>query len=482
MVNKQVHRCGFRSCVVALLLLVIALVSGQFVLPAFANTVRLYTSVLTDLQSDAEFNVADYPAVSNDYSIQLIQIAESSDGELFVYTYQPCMGSRIMPATDINMSLNDTVEGTKLYSLQLIDFVGVFAKYLVKGVTVSSDSVRYYTLSTIYRNWYKDVDSASVRDNTVNGVGFPVGWLWMATTEGDTVTYSATATELIRVYEEYLFMLRFSDGFKFHNIKSCDAHFLSFNTDKPVTHIFEAKLEFVTRDYTKVKGQSAKYSDPVKHEVTLLDTDVFSFKGAQFDRIERTADFLENSAVNLDDEDRQLLASRMWIFDFYETNYQSDFGGDDILWWMFVPFYGQYKFVKDAITTRGTLVTEAVVLRLKYAYDGQIYDVGVVSNKQSGSNTPRNLQKTFWETLGNLFGVSPSKAKTIFIVVVIVIALAILLPVLSAIFPVFGQVLAMIFKGLGIGLLWLLKGLWWLICLPFKGIAALVRKIKEKQG
>ena len=42
------------------------------------------------------------------------------------------------------MSLSESVDGTQLYGLTLINSDGVFCKYKVNGVTVSSDVVRYY--------------------------------------------------------------------------------------------------------------------------------------------------------------------------------------------------------------------------------------------------------------------------------------------------------------------------------------------------
>ncbi len=56
---------------------------------ALAASEKEYTNVLDDLQQDGNFNEHDYLINEKDYSISVIQIAESTDGELFVYTYQP---------------------------------------------------------------------------------------------------------------------------------------------------------------------------------------------------------------------------------------------------------------------------------------------------------------------------------------------------------------------------------------------------------
>ena len=84
---------------------------------------------------------------------------------------------------------------------------------------------------------------------------------------------------------------------------------------------------------------------------------------------------------------------------------------------------------------------------------------------------------SLWEWLSRLTGIP----EWVWKLLAAIIPLAILLPILSAIFPVVGQVLALIFGALLKAFMWLLKGILWLVLLPFKGIAALVRKIKDKK-
>ena len=52
---------------------------------AYAESGVTYSSVLDDLKKDGSFDESHYPAVADDYSLKLIQIAESVDGELFLY-------------------------------------------------------------------------------------------------------------------------------------------------------------------------------------------------------------------------------------------------------------------------------------------------------------------------------------------------------------------------------------------------------------
>ena len=78
---------------------------------AYADTV-IYTNVLEDLQKDKNFNIEDYPVNDKDYSLKVIQVAESSAKELFIYVYQPCSPNEDLKATTIRLSttINDNAK------------------------------------------------------------------------------------------------------------------------------------------------------------------------------------------------------------------------------------------------------------------------------------------------------------------------------------------------------------------------------------
>ena len=59
---------------------------------------------MEDLLKDENFGRNAYPAVADDYSLKIIQIAESSDKELFIYVYQPSHDTKDLTATAVNMS------------------------------------------------------------------------------------------------------------------------------------------------------------------------------------------------------------------------------------------------------------------------------------------------------------------------------------------------------------------------------------------
>jgi len=87
MEKRKLHKRFFAVLAVMLLILPLFL-TGAAGVTAFAAETD-YTDALEDLQKDENFNVEEYPDNAKDYSIQVIQIAESTAGELFIYTYQP---------------------------------------------------------------------------------------------------------------------------------------------------------------------------------------------------------------------------------------------------------------------------------------------------------------------------------------------------------------------------------------------------------
>ena len=114
MKSKRMNK-GLIGIVFSLFLLISTFLGGLVSFPVSA-AVSKYTGVLEDLQKDSAFDASAFPDNEVDYrkseyakkfdfySIHLIQIAESANKELFLYTYQP--SQKILPlfAKSVNMS------------------------------------------------------------------------------------------------------------------------------------------------------------------------------------------------------------------------------------------------------------------------------------------------------------------------------------------------------------------------------------------
>ena len=83
---------------------------------ATETSATTYTDVLEDLQTDENFDESKYYANSEDTSLSVIQIAESSNGELFVYVYRPsALENNNCQAKQLSLSTNyDDISNQKI--------------------------------------------------------------------------------------------------------------------------------------------------------------------------------------------------------------------------------------------------------------------------------------------------------------------------------------------------------------------------------
>lgn len=484
MTNKRRLNSVYMA-VLALCLFAFGVLGGRQMLSAFAKEEKTYTNVLADLQKDSTFSLIDYPERDMDYlqdkknlHLQVIQIAESTSGELYLYTYQPCQKVYPLTATEINMSLAETVDGTSLFPLTLLNTNGVFCKYLVNAVTVSSDETRYYNITSIYRDYIESIDDETGNDNTRNGVVYSVGKVFKAETKDGVTSYSAKKVDVIQILNPYAGFLSYYDGlhwdFLFDVSHYTDVHFIAFDTDYPIDLLQEVDISYYTQSYEHSKlKQKWTYGDTVKvPNITLTGEQTGGnaadgFLGIEYTwkRIQKSADF--KKSVELSEEAQKEVDKTKWVLVFLET-----------------PFTEQKVSTMAGHDTiqKGTKVSEVTILRLKFVTGGKTYNLGTVSDKITESEDPVGGEKPLgWldklcKWLEQITGVPAFVWK----IIICSLPFLILLPILSAVFPVVGQILTVVLKAIGIAFVWLCKGLWWLICLPFRGIAALVRKIKKE--
>ncbi len=463
----------YKKIILVILLVCLALsmfcLFGQAIDLAYADTPNS-TNVLEDLQKDENFNIEDYLDKSDDYSIQVIQIAESTAKELLIYTYQPCQRTCYIVATCINMSLSEEVKDTKLYELEMLSNEGVFCKYKVNDVKVADTDYRYYNIISIYRAWNKDYDEDSGNDNTINEVAFNVGKLFKASTVNGKVTYTHEFEEIIEIINPYVDFLRYSNGFWLAS-GACDSHYIAFDTDKQIDKLMEASISYEYRSahsqvgmnegttYGPIQKPGPKILKETDKGQTIEYGNPWFTKNFEWDRIQSVETFKKTE--KLKPETEKNLEGTKWVLRFYETSFNTFWDGT-----------GGY--------TDYTEITNVTILRLKFITNGRLYDLGAVSNKITGDNIPgggeHNAVDPFrWlKDLAEKLGIP----IWVFVLIIVLIILAIALPILSLIFPIVGQVLKVVFKALCKAVEWILKAIIWIIALPFKGIALLINKIK----
>ena len=435
--------------------------AAQVPVIAKAESTVTYTNVLEDLQRDSSFSKENYPEKATDYSLQLIQLAESSDKELFVYVYQPSGQLKGLVASSINISttINDAVSYHN-YKLELLNADGVFFKYKVSDFVVKDDAVRYYAITSVYRKWDKTIDPATGNDNTVTEVNYNVSKQYAFGTINGKPYVNCVDIDTIVVTDKFVGFVRYENGFTLYN-SACDSHFVAFNTDKPIDKLLEADVYYTTQSYnwnwtafvgeketfgTKQDNYSyLKYTDKVEH------TGEGWFAGTyKWDRIQTVDDFISGEkrenifhgavldvkvSTKLTDAALNELKGKKWVLRFTETAYS------------FTPDYtgtgSQYS--------SSTVVGDVTILRLKFETDGITYNLGTIDNKQTGGKDPSN--KTDIDVSLNDTG------KKLAALIMLILAIILLAPVLPYIF----------------------KAVVWIVMLPINGIAALIKAIKRKR-
>lgn len=469
------------------LIAMIFIIATYLIIPvAVANADRtdIYSNVIDDLRKDSNFDASAYRMNVLDYSLHLIQVAESVENEVFVYLYQPSGQIVNLTASSINISTTSYLEPDyKNYKLELVSSSGVFFKYLVKDITVSSAPVRYYTITSVYRPFDASYDKGYPEH--VTEVNFDVSKQFCFGTLNNEYVCSVSDIETITVTDKFVGLVRYFGGYHLFGSGSCDSHFVAFNTDKDIDRLYEADVYYTSQNYHLSDNNSLvdwlfpdqlDFYDIEEHYANLTYTQKNEFVGAgwghptySWDRIQTVDQFLEENTsyknvysgaildVNVSnyitDEGKKSLEGKKWVLRFAETSYS-----------------------ESSLSTTGrdiiaTVVGNVTILRLKFESDGQMYNLGVIDNKQSGSNDPINGSTTDIDVVFNVFDWLAEKTgipRWAWIMIAIAIPLAILLPVLSIFFPAFRAILATIFKGIV-----------WLILLPFKGIKALIEKIKD---
>ncbi len=480
---------------IAVLLLLFAMILTMFggVGQTYAAEIT-YSNVLDDLQKDSNFNVADYPAIDNDYGLQVIQIAINKERrEMYVYTYQPCQGSFPLTATSIKMSGTDKmgfeiedyeelaeVDKPHLYGLTLLNTNGVFCKYKVDGLKVATAErgvAELFNIASIYRLWNKDIDIGPVADNTISEVDIPVGKLFSYICKNGNVEYHCKETKTVKIVTPYVDFVSYYNGLTWGSVLGLtgtsyvDVHYVAFNTDWQIDTLKEADITYIQCPYT-VQGGSWSYGEASAPQYKTIDgtsevssSNNWSAQKYSWKCIQRSSDFVEMAGLKNTAKDE--VEKTEFVLVFLETEYTQK---------------TVTTLAGHQVKQTGTKVSDVSILRLKFEKDGITYNLGAVMDKTTGDDTPGNQDNPvltgFWEWLADKLGIPVEHLKAIVFGVIALIVLAIALPILSVVFPVVGQILKYVLKFIALFFKYLFLGLWYIITSPLRLISALVRKIR----
>lgn len=357
-----------------------------------------FKTVLEELKSDPNFNESDYPGISNDYSLRVIQLVESNNNTLIVYVYQPSHYTKDLIASHIDISYGFSQNGAdldpKIYELKLLDTEGVFDKYLVSGYEVPKDNYRYYNLISIYRKF--DIDVDNLEDGLIDRKkAYGVGQQWCCYTVNDIVHYEMGTFTYLDVESVFTGYVHLHDGFTVNDIwlknNDCYAWFYIFNPKNiicsdgssknvNIKHIYNGKLSYDIRKVRELRangGKNLTYGDWVPKENILTDNDIMSFKGeglwgkeVEWNRIMTCKDFktiIDKNNGSYDDNFSSYLKEDYYVFSFLETDYMEDWGN--------VICLDYYEVVNTSLLRLNFLDTS-----------NKVYDLGVVSDMISADN------------------------------------------------------------------------------------------------
>lgn len=449
----------------------------------YASTIDVvggYTDVLDDLQQDESFDPEDYPVIEDDYSLQVIQIAESTEREILVYVYQPTGEALDLRATSVFLSTSEKGLDYINCTLTLLNRNGVFYKYRINNLTVSYASTRHYEITSIYRKFDPLFDLEPDNENIIDEVNYEVAKHWTFSNNGDIVCQDI---ETITITDKYVGLVRYdqsnyTSGLFAYAYPGLDSHYIAFKTDKKIDKLMEADVYYTTQYYhyydPKIGSPSTSWGDlrenysniTYKQRVSFEPGGVnpFNYKYA-WDRIQSVTDFIatENqsfmfsagpfyvrSLMSLTTEGLEDLKGMEWILRFTETEWKEYTSGVNM------------GYVTQTHHEERTIVGDVSILRLKFETDGVVYNLGVLDNKQTGDGIPDNETNTSFG-LKEIF-------ELILTILFIILLLVILAPILPTIFNVLWTVLKTI-----------VNIVVWVISLPFKLVNYISDKRKDKK-
>jgi len=418
---------------------------------ASAAATTAYTTVIEDLSKDSSFDINNYPADTSDMSVRLVQIAEGEGGELFVYVYQPADAVKDLKATHINMSTHhyeDTTQNFKLYSLTWVNSYGTLDKYVVNDFKVSSDLYRYYNISTVYRAFDETIDTNNAGSDDITGFkGFSVGKFIASYNYNGTVVYEAKDTSVVDVEINSVGIVRYSEGYILKH-EYCDSHFVAFSVNNyDVKDIYDATITYTISDCSLSVGPGLS-GNPNISNAQVVTTDITEYQKGQvsgggilgydyeWPRIQTISEF--NSMLNehkgekivFDDSS---LGQAQFVFNFLETDYSWVSGGT------------------GTVSYFSKRVTDVAILRLHFATDSEIFNLGVVSDVVSDDGVPDfvvDVEDNIEHILDDYFGNFLSMVMLLIIGLAVLVFCVYLKPIAKAVFDGFAEIIDLILSAL----------------------------------
>lgn len=447
-------------------------------LTVHASEEKQYSNVLDDLQKDPTFDAATFPDKPDDVSVQLIQIAESEDGQLFLYVYQPSNDTIDLKCTSVSISVGFSSNGQglspQIYDLILVSTEGVFDKYVVNGFSLPDEAERYYNIVQILREFNAAVDPESDKTEYKDTVckSYAVGQQWCAYTLNDKLVYEMNTFSTVELDIVLSSTIKVDGGVQFAGIFGLDtdveSHYVAFKCEKyNIKHIYNATIFCKTREYQQngylwgLWEGDRKYPDGEaftekyiklsdKEPPVIVEAPGLASKEYTFCRIMSAENFKKNVADSGADyiaEDLENLSEDCWVFSYFESE-------------LILSDSGAAGGMPGALYTYYGTEAEGYILQIEFMdISGNVYDLGVVSDGFKSTGTSAENGGTDLEELKKDF-------EYILSIVLIILCAIPVIMVLIMLFPFFKSLGKLMWQGIKCGFVFVVS----ILTYPFRVI------------
>ena len=374
------------------------------------------STVLEDLQKDVNFSIDDYPSqtveevkAAKKELLQVVQIAEGANGELFVYVYQPTDETKEIVATYINIAKSTSDDAKRVYPLELVSTEGTLDKYRVKNFTFREATDRYYEIPEIFRGYDADLDVETGNDNKDSNIAVDVSQKWRVITVDGTVQYFCEKLETMKITSSWYGSISYANGIEWFDSSVTESHFVAFTTNREIDKLESAQVFYTEKTIviegtfatghdvkTKVVSESGKTPHEEKIEGTekggnnpsdwLGGITAHQYEWPLISTIEQ---FIASEGDYLSEEAKAKLQE---IYTTAGTN------GAFVLRYAQTHTTVDIKFVWKDLLVPGliwttaectrTLIGDATIVELNFIYNGTPYSLGVVGNMTTSDNIP----------------------------------------------------------------------------------------------
>lgn len=436
---------------------------------------KTYSDVMTDLTSDSSFDKSKYNEDATRTDMEVITIAESEDYELFVYVFQP---RKELVASSINISLSKETLSFKNYFLTLINQNGVYQKYKVDNLTTSTAQIKYYEIPSIYRKFDSSIDKSLSDDNnnTINEVAFNVGLAFTLTLDSSGTSIKVENVDTISVTEMFVGFCRYPTVSWFDSTQA-DVHFVAFSTTWLIDDLLEVDIYYNSQPYERnglglgpyptETNETGSVWGPIDYDghaelkkdkdiVYENDSGIWRDTKYSFASIETPENFFKTEAEGqiynmgllnqvttsvIDENAKNVISRQQWVCRFAVTEYD------------YVPSSSQFQGDTESFTR----ISNVSIMRLAFISNNQYYNLGVVSNKQTGSDDPVNETETVVSFTEDFL----QMIKILLGLIALVIICMFISPIMAILTPILKLIVNFVV---------------WVITLPFKLIATLFKK------